>query len=225
MLLSSSPSNGISLAVFKSRHRNQHDAAMGSALCSHYYSVVSILHCNFLPIRKNHILSQNSTSKAVSAAFACIQLAPWFRNTDTPSHHHSFFIQHLFNSAVVLLIYAMHATDAQATRDAIVAVRSAIAALEAWVWHWHRSAVHQYCKLLDDMATTAVEAMETGVTLTRRVGHSDSDADDGKTWVPSVSLLTSSMVSHAPGPPSPQSPANHDRGRNGKCCYIVSFKC
>src|SRR5882762_2728153 len=79
---------------FKSDPINEKQVSMGAALCSHYYSVLTTLHRNFLPVKKDLPLLPKSTARAVSSARSCIRLAPSISNVVPPSHHLAFFIQH-----------------------------------------------------------------------------------------------------------------------------------
>jgi hypothetical protein len=179
---------------------------MGAVLCSHYYSIVSTLHRNFLPINKEHIPSPKSTAKAVSSARACIHLAPSIKNVVPPSHHLAFFIQNLFSSAVIILLYAMHVTNTQAAGQALEAARNSIAALEAWEGQW--PGARKCRELLNDLATTAAEAMKTSAGLPQPAGP--SGARPGKAPAPSGLSLSTSMTPHVQGPSSPRSPTRYD---------------
>src|SRR6202021_2010292 len=97
--------------VFKSEPLPESQVSMGAVLCSHYYSVLTTLHRNFLPVKREPPVFTKSVVKAVSSARSCIRLAPSIKNIVPPSHHLAFFIQHLFSSAVILLLYSMHASD------------------------------------------------------------------------------------------------------------------
>jgi hypothetical protein len=81
--------------VFKSHAITERDVSMGAVLCSHYYSVLTILHRNFLPVRRDQFVSQRSVTKAVSSARATIHLAPSIKNVVPPSHHLAIFIQNV----------------------------------------------------------------------------------------------------------------------------------
>ncbi|KII95791.1 hypothetical protein PLICRDRAFT_34739 [Plicaturopsis crispa FD-325 SS-3] len=145
--------------VFKSEPVNEKQVSMGAVLCSHYYSVLTTLHRNFLPVKRDQPAAPKSTAKAVSSARSCIRLAPSIRNVVPPSHHLAFFIQHLFSSAVIILLYAMHATDPRAANAAMEEARNCLAALETWVGFW--PGAYKCKELLTDLANTASEAIKT----------------------------------------------------------------
>jgi hypothetical protein len=131
--------------------------AMGAALCSHYYSVLTALHRNLLPVRRGQPPAPRSNAKAVSSARICIRLAPFIKNVVPPSHHLAFFIQHLFTSAVIILLYAMHVADPGAANSAMEEVQSCLVALGSFEGHWPGS--QKVKELLVDLMTTAREAV------------------------------------------------------------------
>jgi len=106
-------------ATFRNEAVTDQHVSMGAVLCSHYYSVLTTLHRNFLPVKRDLPVLPKSTARAVSSARSCIRLAPSISNVVPPSHHLAFFIQHLFSSAVIVLLYAMHASDPRAAGAAI----------------------------------------------------------------------------------------------------------
>lgn len=145
--------------VFKSNPVNESQVSMGAVLCSHYYSVLTALHRNLLPVRRDQPVAPRSTAKAVSSARACIRLAPFIKNVVPPSHHLAFFIQHLFSSAVIILLYAMHVTDPKAASLAMNEAQSCLPALESWEGHWPGA---RKCKeLLEELMATAREAIQS----------------------------------------------------------------
>lgn len=146
-------------AVFKSQSETDEQVSMGAVLCSHYYSILTTLHRNLLPVRRDQPqpVTAKSTIKAVSSARSCIRLAPSMKHVVPPSHHLAFFIQHLFSSAVILLLYAMHASDPRATSAAMEEAKSSLAALESWEGNWPGA---RKCKeLLIELTNTASEAI------------------------------------------------------------------
>lgn len=146
-------------AVFKSQSETDEQVSMGAVLCSHYYSILTTLHRNLLPVRRDQPqpMTAKSTIKAVSSARSCIRLAPSMKHVVPPSHHLAFFIQHLFSSAVILLLYAMHASDPRATTAAMEEARSSLAALESWEGQWPGA---KKCKeLLIELTNTANQAI------------------------------------------------------------------
>ncbi|KZT26923.1 hypothetical protein NEOLEDRAFT_1061683 [Neolentinus lepideus HHB14362 ss-1] len=145
--------------VFKSGPQNEKQVSMGAVLCSHYYSILTSLHRNFLPVKTGQPIAPRSTARAVSSARACIRLAPSIKNVVPPSHHLAFFIQHLFSSAVIILLYAMHVTDLKASHAAMEEVSSCLVAIESWEGSWPGA---RKCKeLLSDLYKTATSAIQS----------------------------------------------------------------
>ncbi|KAH9943098.1 fungal-specific transcription factor domain-containing protein [Epithele typhae] len=146
-------------AIFKSSPTTEKQVSMAAVLCSHYYSILTTLHRNFIPVRGEQPVAPMSTAKAVSTARACVRLAPSIKNVVPPSHHLAFFIQNLFSSAVIILLYAMHVTDPQASRAALEEARRCLVVLESWEGHWPGA---RKCKeLLEDLTAKAGEAINT----------------------------------------------------------------
>jgi hypothetical protein len=143
--------------VFKSKMNNDKQVSMGAALCSHYYSVLTALHRNLLPVRRGQPPAPRSSAKAVSSARTCIRLAPFIKNVVPPSHHLAFFIQHLFTSAVIILLYAMHVADPGAANSAMEEVQTCLVALGSFEGHW--PGTQKVKELLVDLMTTAREAV------------------------------------------------------------------
>ncbi|KZT12954.1 uncharacterized protein LAESUDRAFT_689966 [Laetiporus sulphureus 93-53] len=159
-------------AVFKSRPITDQQASMGAVLCSHYYSILTTLHRNFLPLKYDQPVSPRSTAKAVQTAHACIRLAPAIKDVVPPCHHLAFFIQNLFSSAVIILLYAMHARDPSASQAAMDEATSCLSVLESWEGHWPGA---RKCKeLLEDLMATAREAIRASVSGQRRGGANSS---------------------------------------------------
>ena len=147
-------------AVFKSQSETEEQVSMGAVLCSHYYSVLTTLHRNLLPVKRDQPVTAKSTVKAVSSARSCIRLAPSMKHVVPPSHHLAFFIQHLFSSAVIVLLYAMHAAEPRAASAAMEEAKSTLTALESWEGQWPGA---RKCKdLLIDLINTANEAIAQG---------------------------------------------------------------
>jgi Fungal specific transcription factor domain len=144
-------------SVFKSKMNSDKQVSMGAALCSHYYSVLTALHRNLLPVRRGQPPAPRSSAKAVSSARICIRLAPFIKNVVPPSHHLAFFIQHLFTSAVIILLYAMHVADPGAASAAMEEVQSCLVALGSFEGHW--PGAQKVKELLVDLITTAREAV------------------------------------------------------------------
>ncbi|KAM6495549.1 Fungal specific transcription factor domain containing protein [Amanita muscaria] len=143
--------------AFKSASETEEQVSMGAVLCSHYYSVLTTLHRNFLPVKRDQPVTPKSTVKAVSSARSCIRLAPSIKHVVPPSHHLAFFIQHLFSSAVILLLYAMHAPEPRAASAAMDEAKSTLTALESWEGQWPGA---RKCKeLLLELTGTATEAI------------------------------------------------------------------
>ncbi|KAG1753815.1 fungal-specific transcription factor domain-containing protein [Suillus paluster] len=146
-------------ATFRNEAVTDQHVSMGAVLCSHYYSVLTTLHRNFLPVKRDQPILPKSTARAVSSARSCIRLAPSISNVVPPSHHLAFFIQHLFSSAVIVLLYAMHSPDARAAATMDEA-KSCLTALESWEGRWPGA---RKCKeLLMELTNTAEEAIRKG---------------------------------------------------------------
>jgi hypothetical protein len=143
--------------IFKSEPATEKQVSMGAVLCSHYYSVLTTLHRNFLPVKREPPTAAKSVSKALNAARSCIRLAPSIRNVVPPSHHLAFFIQHLFSSAVIILLYAMHVTDPRAAAAAMDEAKSCLDAVQSWEGQW--PGARKCRELLVELATTAQEAI------------------------------------------------------------------
>ncbi|GBE79261.1 fungal-specific transcription factor domain-containing protein [Sparassis latifolia] len=194
-------------AAFKSRPVNEREVSMGAVLCSHYYSILTTLHRNFLPLKRDQPVSPRSTAKAVSTARACIRLAPSIKSVVPPSHHLAFFIQNLFSSAVIILLYAMHSVDPAASTAAMDEVANCLSVLGSWEGHWPGA---RKCKeLLEDLAATAREAIKTSASGQSRGAGSGS----------SSSASPSSVMSDGwpPGQiplPVPERLMKHRRRRN-----------
>lgn len=176
-------------AVFKSQSETEEQVSMGAVLCSHYYSMLTTLHRNLLPVKRDQPVTPKSTVKAVSSARSCIRLAPSMKHVVPPSHHLAFFIQHLFSSAVIVLLYAMHASDPRGATAAMEEGKSTLAALESWEGHWPGA---KKCKdLLIDLINTATEA----------IAH-------GKAFVPPPTSVNTAPTSPTNGP------STHERRRS-----------
>ncbi|KAG2013921.1 nuclear protein, variant 2 [Coprinopsis cinerea AmutBmut pab1-1] len=147
-------------AVYKTQPQKDEQASIGIVLCSHYYSLVTTLHRNFLPVKRDETITAKSTLKAVSTARHCIKLAPSFQTLVPPSHHLAFFIQNLFSSAVIVLLFSMHTPDVRGSQMTMEEARSTIAAVESWEGQWPGA---RKCKeLLIELINTASEAMNKG---------------------------------------------------------------
>ncbi|KAF7331806.1 Zn(2)-C6 fungal-type domain-containing protein [Mycena kentingensis (nom. inval.)] len=147
--------------AFKTQSETDEQVSMGAVLCSHYYSVLTTLHRNLLPVKRDQPGMAKSTVKAVSSARSCIRLAPSMKHVVPPSHHLAFFIQQLFSSAVILLLYAMHSSEPRAATAAMEEAKSTLSALESWEGSWPGA---RKCKeLLMELTTTAADAVAQGV--------------------------------------------------------------
>jgi hypothetical protein len=195
-------------AVFKSSPMNEQDVSMGAVLCSHYYSMLSTLHRNFLPINKERLPSPMSMKKAVQSAQACIHLAPTIKRVVPASHHLAFFIQNLFSSAVIIILYAMHASEPRAANAALDTARSAMGALEAWDGQW--PGARKCRELLAELATTAVDAIRAGSRHPNRDAAPLPSPPLAAMGPPGLTLSTS-MHRPVPGPSSPRSPTRWDQ--------------
>ncbi|OCH94255.1 hypothetical protein OBBRIDRAFT_769925 [Obba rivulosa] len=188
--------------VFKSRPINEQQVSMGAVLCSHYYTILTTLHRNFLPVKRDAMAGPRSTAKAVSTARACIRLAPSIRNVVPPSHHLAFFIQNLFSSAVIVLLYAMHASDPAASQAAMEEAKSCLAVLESWEGHWPGA---RKCKeLLEDLTATATEAIRTARSSQARAAASTPSSSaassimDGRGSNPMAVPMSERLIKNKP---------------------------
>ncbi|KAF9076408.1 putative fungal-specific transcription factor [Rhodocollybia butyracea] len=179
-------------AVFKSQSNTDEQVSMGAVLCSHYYSVLTTLHRNMLPVKRDQPAASKSTIKAVSSARSCIRLAPSMKNVVPPSHHLAFFIQHLFSSAVILLLYAMHSTEPRATSTAMDEAKSTLSALESWEGQW--PGARKCRELLMELTNTATEAIAQAQA-----------AQQQQAGEPGIPITV---------PPSVTSPGMHERQRS-----------
>lgn len=153
-------------ATFRNEAVTDQHVSMGAVLCSHYYSVLTTLHRNFLPVKRDQPVLPKSTARAVSSAHSCIRLAPSISNVVPPSHHLAFFIQHLFSSAVIVLLYAMHCSDSRAAANAMDVAKSCLTALGSWEGQWPGA---RKCKeLLMELTNTAEEAIRKGNSESRQ---------------------------------------------------------
>ncbi|PFH52693.1 hypothetical protein AMATHDRAFT_56791 [Amanita thiersii Skay4041] len=174
---------------FKSTSETEEQVSMGAVLCSHYYSILTTLHRNFLPIKRGQIVSAKSTVNAVSSARSCIRLAPSMKHVVPSSHHLAFFIQHLFSSAVILLLYAMHTNDPRAASAAMDEAKSTLSALETWEGQW--PGARKCRELLIELTSTATEAIKKN-----EEGHPTPLATStGLSTVPSVGASSGPRVS------------------------------
>ncbi|EGO01729.1 hypothetical protein SERLA73DRAFT_85551 [Serpula lacrymans var. lacrymans S7.3] len=182
-------------AEFRNESVNDKQVTMGAVLCSHYYSVLTTLHRNFLPVKRDQLIAPNSTAKAVASARSCIHLAPSIHNVIPPSHHLAFFIQHLFSSAVIILLYAMHCSDTRAAIVAMEEAKSCFAALESWEGYWPGA---RKCKeLLTDLAKTADEAIKSSA------GGRQGGPMAAPSTVPPVMLERRRSLAASPSSPVP----------------------
>ena len=152
-------------ATFKSAPTTEAQVTMGAVLCSHYYSILTTLHRNFLPLSQSQFIGSTSSLKALHTARSCIRLAPSVKNVVPSSHHLAFFIQHLFSSAVIILLYAMHISDRDAARAAMTEAESCIGVVAAWEGTW--PGARKCRELLSDLASTARDAINRGGVLSR----------------------------------------------------------
>ena len=158
---------------FRNPSTSDKHMSMTVVLCSHYYSVRTTLHRNFLPVKRDQSVVPNSTARAVLSARSCIRLAPSINNVVPTSHHFAFFIQHLFSSAVVILLYAMHSSDTKTAATAMDEAKSCLPIIESWEGHWPGA---RKCKeLLTELTSTADEAIRRtsndacGITMAQSI--------------------------------------------------------
>jgi len=146
-------------AMFKAETTTDRQLSMGAVLCSHYYSILTVLHRNLLPVKSGQPAPTASATKAISSARSCIHLAPSIRNLVPSSHHVAFFIQHLFSSAVIILLYAMGAPITEASHAAMDEAKLCLSALEAWEGLW--PGARKCRELLMDLMENANQAVKS----------------------------------------------------------------
>ncbi|KIY67354.1 hypothetical protein CYLTODRAFT_353365 [Cylindrobasidium torrendii FP15055 ss-10] len=144
-------------AAFKTGSNNTKESAMGAVLCTHFYGILTTLHRNLLPVQREDPVTAQSTQHAVDAARACIRLAPSIKHYVPVSHHLGFFIQHLFASGIVVLLFAMHSKDAKAAIAALSEARTASDAIGIWEMVW--PGAQKAKELLNDCIQTAAQAV------------------------------------------------------------------
>lgn len=133
--------------AFKSSPSTLQQASMGAVLCSSYYAILITLHRTLLPPRVQMATAGSSLQKAVGAARSCLCLAPSIKDAIPCTHYLSFFIQHLFSSAVIILLCLMHSSSAQdgSTQIVMAEVQNGVATLESLEGRWPGAA---RCKAL-----------------------------------------------------------------------------
>jgi hypothetical protein len=143
--------------IFKSGSINDQQASFSTVLCSNYYCVLTTLHRNFLPGTRDQPAIAKSVAKALSSARGCIRLAPAMKSVVPSSMHSTMYLQNLFSSAVIILLYAMHVHDTKASVAAMEEAKSCLDAVESWEGIWPGA---RKCKeLLLDLMNTAKEAI------------------------------------------------------------------
>jgi hypothetical protein len=144
-------------AIFKSSSVNEQQVSLSTVLCSNYYCVLTTLHRNFLPGKRDQPAIPKSVAKALSSARGCIRLAAAMKNVVPSSMHSTMYLQNLFSSAVIILLYAMHVQDTKASAVAMDEAKSCLDAVESWEGIWPGA---RKCKeLLLDLMNTAREAI------------------------------------------------------------------
>ncbi|RDB23224.1 Transcriptional activator protein acu-15 [Hypsizygus marmoreus] len=201
-------------AVFKSQSETDEQVSMGAVLCSHYYSILTTLHRNLLPVKRDQPqpVTAKSTIKAVSSARSCIRLAPSMKHVVPPSHHLAFFIQHLFSSAVILLLYAMHASEQRAAAAAMEEAKSSLMALESWEGTWPGA---RKCKdLLIELTNTATEAMAQAAKQPPAPLQSSSTSASLSQRRRSVTIATAASSATGPGRTVKGRPSRRNESRD-----------
>lgn len=143
--------------VFKSGPVTDQQVSMSTVLCSNYYCVLTTLHRNFLPGKRDQPAIAKSVAKALSSARGCIRLASAMKSVVPSSMHSTMYLQNLFSSAVIILLYAMHVHDPKASAVAMEEAKSCLETVESWEGIWPGA---RKCKeLLLDLMNTAREAI------------------------------------------------------------------
>jgi len=143
--------------IFKSGSVNEQQVSLSTVLCSNYYCVLTTLHRSFLPGKRDQPAIAKSVAKALSSARGCIRLAPAMKNVVPSSMHSTMYLQNLFSSAVIILLYAMHVHDPKASAIAMEEAKACLEAVESWEGIWPGA---RKCKeLLLDLMNTAREAI------------------------------------------------------------------
>lgn len=179
--------------VFKSAPMTDQQVSVGAVLCSHYYSVLTTLHRNFLPGKHELPVTTKSTARALSSARSCIRLAPSMKNVVPSCLHSTFFLQNLFSSAVIILLYAMHVSDPNASGAAMEEAKACLVSIESWEGSWPGA---RKCKeLLAELTTTASDAIKMSLTE----GHGSSNGAPAPAPVPQQEP-TRRVASRSQGP-------------------------
>ena len=146
-------------SIFKSSSVSEQQVSMSTVLCSNYYCVLTTLHRNFLPGKRDQPTMAKSIAKALSSARGCIRLAPAMKSVVPSSMHSTMYLQNLFSSAVIILLYAMHVQDVKASAVAMDEAKACLDAVESWEGIWPGA---RKCKeVLLDLMNTAKEAITT----------------------------------------------------------------
>jgi hypothetical protein len=150
--------------AFKSVPSNEQQTRIGSTLASSYYAILITLHRKSLSprrmVRNPLAPGSNSVPKAVQSARACIRLAPSAKDVIPPSHHLAFFVQFLSTSAVIVLLFAMHAPDDATAVIAMGEVQASLTTLQALEGRW--PGARKCTELLDGLVEVARGVMKQG---------------------------------------------------------------
>lgn len=149
--------------AFKYHPNNDQQMRISSNLASSYYAILITLHRKSLSprrIRSRSTPDSNSVPKAVQSARACIRLAPSAKDVISPSHHLAFFIQFLSTSAVIVLLFAMHAPDEATAATAMGEVQGSLTTLRALEGRW--PGARKCTELLDSLVEVARGVMKRG---------------------------------------------------------------
>lgn len=150
--------------AFKYLPSNEQQTRIGSILASSFYAILITLHRKSLSPRRMGgsptAPRSNSVPKAVQSARACIRLAPSAKDVIPPSHHLAFFIQFLSTSAVIVLLFAMHAPNDASAVTAMSEVQGSLTVLRALEGRW--PGARKCTELLDSLVEVAREVMKHG---------------------------------------------------------------
>ena len=157
--------------IFKSGSTNEQHVSLGTVLYSNYSCVLATLHRNVLPRKQGQSKIPKSVAKALSSARECIRFAPAMKNV-TLSMHSTIYLQNFFNSAVIILLYAVHAQGLMTSTTAMMEAVSCLEVIESWEGTW--PGAKQRKELLLDL----VKVARAAITIVSYSGTAGGDIPD-----------------------------------------------